>query len=119
MNTATRARKITSARIALSVISLPHDELTRLTLISSGSTPAASANLVAHLGADLLRLVGDLDLDEVGGLRLTLLDAGAFGADPVLLEHLVGVVDREVLGGHVPRDPALEVDAEVEPLRPE
>ena len=45
MNTATRARKITSARSALYVISLPHDELTRLTLTSSGLTPAASANL--------------------------------------------------------------------------
>ena len=46
------------------MISLPHDELTRLTLTSSGLTPRRLGKLCLHLGADRFRLVGDLDLDE-------------------------------------------------------
>ena len=118
MNRATSARNTTSARIAFSVISRPHVELTNETLTSAGSTPAASANAAVHLVGRLARQFLDLHGDDVGALGTADLDACAVGRTPLSSRTARGVVDAEGLARRdVPRHAALEVEAEVEALR--
>ena len=119
MNTATTSRKMTSARIAFSVISRPHVELTELTLISSALTSADSANAERSCSRTSGGLIGDLDLDQITAVGAALLDLRLARVDPVVAQDGFGVLDGERRRGDVPDDPAFEVDAEVEPTRDE
>ena len=117
MKIATTTRKIRSARSALLVISLPHDELTRLTLTSSIWHLSSIGERLTQLGSDLLGLVADLDFDERARIGGTTLQSCAIGRQAVVAQHGAGVVDRETVDSwNIPRHSALEVDPEVEAL---
>ena len=120
MNIATSTRKMTSARTAFSVMLRPHDELTEVDDTSATVDTGLLGEVDLHQLHRLGRVVADLHAPaRLAGGRGERCTFAFVPSTPLSSRTVRTWSSTEVRCRHLPRDAALEVDAEVQPVEDE